>query len=150
VQEGQPREIYEQPSNDFVAGFVGQANLFSGTVARAAANLLDVDTRDGLIIRIALPPSSKPVKSGEPIFLSIRPEAIELRERGTDLHEVNRIEGQIAASAYQGSLVEYEILALGRTLKARVTNPKGKPLFQRGEQVTLLFAPEDVVLVPGS
>jgi spermidine/putrescine transport system ATP-binding protein len=33
VQIGSPREIYEQPTNQFVADFVGQTNFIRGTVA---------------------------------------------------------------------------------------------------------------------
>jgi iron(III) transport system ATP-binding protein len=34
AQEGAPRELYEQPRDPFVAGFMGDANRVSGTLAR--------------------------------------------------------------------------------------------------------------------
>ena len=148
VQEGKPREIYEQPSNEFVAGFVGQANLFAGRVAQCDGQTIEVHVVGGQVIHAVLPPSSMPLKSGEAVYLSIRPEALELRELGNVPAGLNQITGQISASAYQGAFVEYEILALGKAIKVHVANPKGKPLFQRHEQVAVQFAPEDVVLVP--
>jgi spermidine/putrescine ABC transporter ATP-binding subunit len=150
AQEGKPRAIYEEPADDFVAAFVGQANLFSGKVTQTTGQSLEVDAGGGLTVHLALSPASMPPEPGAAVWLSIRPEAVELSGPGTACGRVNRIEGQIVASAYQGSLVEYEIAALGRAIKARVTNPKGKPLFQSGEQVVVTFAPADVVLVPGS
>jgi hypothetical protein len=74
---------------------------------------------------------------------------------GSELHPApadpspipNRITGRVAASAYQGSLVEYEIESAGRTIRVNETNPKSKPLFQRGDQATVTFSFEDVGIV---
>jgi hypothetical protein len=51
---------------------------------------------------------------------------------------------------YRGSFVEYEILAGGRTIKANVVNPKGRAVFQPGARVSVGFAPEEIILVPGN
>jgi spermidine/putrescine ABC transporter ATP-binding subunit len=148
VQEGNPREIYETPADEFVATFVGQANLFSGKVTQCAGRIMDVDAGDGLIIRVTSP-STLP-KPGEAVLFTIRPEALEIREPGAVSREFNHIDGEVVASVYRGALVEYEILTGSRTLKANVVNPKGKPAFQRGERVSVRFAPEDMILVPGN
>ena len=150
VQEGKPREIYERPANEFIATFVGQANLFSGRVAQCDGGTIAVDAEDGLIIRVALSSSSALPKPGEAVFLTIRPEAVQIHEIGTVSHESNHIDGQVVASVYRGALIEYEILIGGRTIKANVVNPKGKLAFQYGERVTVRFVAEDVILVPGN
>lgn len=59
------------------------------------------------------------------------------------------LSGKVSALAYQGSSVEYEIEVRGKALKAHIVNPKGGPLFQRGEEVQVVFAPENVGLVHG-
>ena len=59
----------------------------------------------------------------------------------------NQFMGNVAALAYQGSYVEYEILLAGRSLKTYSINPKGKALFQRGDEVNVTFAADDVVIV---
>jgi spermidine/putrescine ABC transporter ATP-binding subunit len=148
AQEGKPREIYEQPADDFVAAFVGQSNLFSGKVTRREKSELEVELGDGVLIDVALPPAEAPPKAGARVVLSIRPEAIELHEDSGTPREHNRIKGEIVASAYQGSSIEYEVMAIGRTIKARTMNPKGKRLYQRGERVSVYFRAEDVVVVP--
>ena len=38
AQEGAPRELYEQPRDPFVAGFMGDANRVRGTLARRDAH----------------------------------------------------------------------------------------------------------------
>ncbi|MEK7341941.1 MAG: ABC transporter ATP-binding protein, partial [Candidatus Binatota bacterium] len=147
VQEGEPREIYEQPREKFVADFVGKSNLFSGTVVRAGDGMIEVETEEGLRIRAASPTPTPAGGAGKEILLNIRPEAIELIAAGETSTRTNRISGKVAASAYQGSFVEYEIEAQGRPIKANVINPKEKRLFRRGEEVSLIFDPEDVGVI---
>lgn len=149
IQQGKPREIYEQPADKFVAAFLGHANLFSGKVISSNEASIDVDVGGGLTIRAGgLPGSSRPL-AGEIAFLSVRPEAVDLQELTAVSRGVNHIEGQIIAAAYRGSLIEYEVAAGDHVVKAHVVNPKGKPLFERNQRVCLRFAPEDVTLVAG-
>ena len=148
VQEGTPQEIYEQPINEFVAAFVGESNLLSGKIVSLSGQWFDVDCGGAVIVRAALPRSAAPVQIGDRVFLSVRPEAIEISAAGAAPRAHNAIQGRLAASAYQGSYVEYEITALGKALKARAHNPKGKALFKAGAEVALTFAPADVVIVP--
>ena len=147
VQEGKPRDVYETPRDRFVASFVGKSNFFSGTVVHSSDRRLEVKTDEGFPIKAALPAGLKGVGQMRKLLLYVRPEAIELVVAGDQLPNENRISGRVAASAYQGSLVEYEIEAAGRIIKVNETNPKGKPLFQRGDDAILSFAAEDVGIV---
>jgi ABC-type Fe3+/spermidine/putrescine transport system ATPase subunit len=83
------------------------------------------------------------------VLLSVRPEAIEVIESSAVPSEHPAISGQLIASTYQGAFIEYEIAALGRSFKARAAHSKGKRLFERGEQVAISFATEDMVVIPG-
>jgi iron(III) transport system ATP-binding protein len=148
VQEGTPQEIYEQPINEFVAAFVGGSNLLSGKIVSLSGQWLDVDCGGAIIVRANLPNSGPPAQIGDRVFLSVRPEAIEISAAGAAPRARNAIQGRLAASAYQGSYVEYEITALGKAWKARAHNPKGKALFKTGAEVALTFAPDDVLIVP--
>jgi ABC-type Fe3+/spermidine/putrescine transport system ATPase subunit len=147
IQEGKPREIYETPRDRFVAAFVGKSNLFSGTIIRSLDGLLEIDTDEGFQIRASPPPGSKQPPDSRKVLLYVRPEAIGLVDSADRPPKENRITGRVAASAYQGSLVEYEIESAGRIIRVNETNPKGKPLFQRGDETTVTFAAEDVGIV---
>jgi len=146
VQQGKPREIYEQPADDFVAAFIGQSNLLPATIDEVHGKAITVTVAGGMKLELAMP-STAPVSAGETISLSVRPEAIELIDTGAESSSTNRIEGKIVASAYQGAVVEYEITALGKSLKARIANPKGKPLYERGDEIAFTFAAADVTLI---
>jgi iron(III) transport system ATP-binding protein len=147
VQEGAPREIYERPASEFVATFVGKANLFAGAVVRAMAGFIEVKTENGLSLRVARAASAPTLSNGQSILLSVRPEAIELGLPGAGSGDENLIAGQVTASAYQGSIVEYEIRIGNKSIRAHSVNPKGKAIFQGGQKVVARFAPEDVVII---
>ena len=69
VQDAPPQAIYDAPADDFVANFVGRANLLDG---KAAGPDL-VDTPVGLL---ATSPHGRP--AGAPVRVLVRPERIEL------------------------------------------------------------------------
>lgn len=150
VQEGQPREIYEQPANEFVADFVGQANLLSGIVRAMVENNLTVELAHGLDAEVSLQTLDGSTRLGDIVLIGIRPEAFRLIDPSTASPGLNRVEGTILASAYEGACVEYEIAALGKTIKARVTNPKTKRVFKPGEKIAVTFAAENVTLIPAN
>jgi iron(III) transport system ATP-binding protein len=148
VQEGAPRDIYERPADDFIAGFVGQTNLLPAQIMIAGVDRIAIELVNGPGFDL---PSSVPInllRAGDSIFLSVRPEAIALSKKNFTRDAFKRIDGKIVASAYQGAFIEYEIAALGKALKARVMNPKGKDQFQPGDEVAMTFAPEDILVVP--
>jgi iron(III) transport system ATP-binding protein len=147
VQEGTPREIYETPRERFVAEFVGAANLLAGEVQQVAPDLLTAKTDLGIEIRAvgafaSVPPTGR-------ILLTVRPEAMDVVPLGEPPDGRNRLEGTVVASAFQGAAIQYEVEVGGMLLRANVTNPKGKRIFQRGEAVAVVFAPEDVGIVGG-
>ena len=146
IQEGKPREIYERPRERFVADFVGKSNLFSGTIIRSMDGLLEIQTAEGFRIQAA-PPDATSAPDSKKVLLYIRPEAIDLSDRTVQPPGMNRIAGRVLASAYQGSLVEYEIESNGRIVRVNVINPKGKPLFQRGDDAAITFAAADVGII---
>ena len=147
VQQGKPREIYETPADDFVAAFIGQSNLLTARIDRVLGELVIVTVEGSMELKLRRPKTVKSIATGDAVILSVRPEAIELIDTKTESDRTTRIEGKIAASAYQGAFVEYEIIALGKLLKARVANPKEKPLFERGDEIAFSFAAADVTLI---
>jgi spermidine/putrescine ABC transporter ATP-binding subunit len=147
IQEGKPREIYEGPRERFVADFVGKSNLFSGTVIRSVDGLLEIQTTEGFRIQAAAPQRAGSAGHSEKVLLYVRPEAIDLIDTVAQAPGMNRIAGRVAASAYQGSLVEYEIESAGRIIRVNVINPKGKRLFQRGDEAIITFSAGDVGII---
>lgn len=71
-QLGTPTDIYDYPKTRFVAGFIGESNLFDGKVRDIRGDLLLVDTEAG-----ALSVRGEGFTLGEQLHISIRPEYVE-------------------------------------------------------------------------
>ena len=139
MQEGRPREIYERPRSRFVAAFVGDSNLFFGVTMRSGDSAVEILTDEGLTIRGAARPDAAP---GQKMILYVRPEAVAPAAVDDVSAEVNRLPGRVTAAAYQGSSVAYEIDVQGKSIRAHVVHPK--TLFERGDEVIVVFDPKDV------
>lgn len=142
VQTGSPRSVYERPEADFVAGFVGETNLFAGTMSTTDANTNEVHVDDGLVFAI-----SQPSTPAHEVFLSIRPERWRMTSGATSSRQ-NAITGVIAAAAYTGGATRYVVRSGGHDVIVRVPTTFDETERGLGEEVTLEVAAGDVVLVP--
>jgi multiple sugar transport system ATP-binding protein len=77
-QVGSPLELYHQPANLFVAGFIGTPKMgfLKGRVARADAGGCEVELAAGP--RLRLPLVGAGVKTGSEVTLGIRPEHLNI------------------------------------------------------------------------
>src|SRR5438552_2536905 len=133
VQEGAPRELYEQPKDVFVAGFMGEANRLRGTLRR-------IDERMGEVVLgpLTLKLAHRGLPAGE-VDVAIRPESIVIGE------DASGLAGTVRKSAYLGGLMEYTIgTALGDlfVIDMAVDHPRAA-----GAEVGLRFANHGVVAV---
>jgi multiple sugar transport system ATP-binding protein len=81
-QVGSPLELYHQPANLFVAGFLGTPKMafLKGTVSRADSHGCEVKLDAGTTLE--LPRSSAMLNVGDPVTLGIRPEHLDLAQPG--------------------------------------------------------------------
>jgi ABC-type sugar transport system ATPase subunit len=81
-QAGPPLELYENPANRFVGGFLGQPkmNLLRATVLAAGSGIEFRLTADGPAI--ATRPAGAGYAPGDAVELGIRPDAFMLKESG--------------------------------------------------------------------
>ena len=80
-QIGAPLDLYDNPANLFVAGFIGSPsmNFLGGKLARNGSGL-DVVLGDG--VRVPAPRSLRPDVEGRPVTLGVRPEHLAVRDSG--------------------------------------------------------------------
>ncbi len=81
VEQGTPREIYEQPVRRFTADFIGENNLLAGRVAEVQGERVDVDLG---FASIAVMAAGAPVSAGAEVSVSIRSELLQLVSPGGD------------------------------------------------------------------
>ena len=102
-QIGPPDELYEEPVNAFVAGFIGESNLFEGVAAGRKGDQLTVrlDSRTETTLTW-----QENITEGERVSFCIRPEKLFFVD---DAATRNTISGTIVESIYVGETKRYSI-----------------------------------------
>jgi iron(III) transport system ATP-binding protein len=121
VQVGTPQEIYRQPSNIFVAGFIGEANLVKGTVTDLAdggdgSEFVAVDTEFGRVHAVA----TTPVAVEELVTVVIRPENLHLHAHHFDGAPVNQVTGVVESATFAGAHTDLVLCCSGARLRAQL------------------------------
>lgn len=106
-QVGSPIEVYRHPVNEFVAGFIGEANFVKGRVASVSPSALAVDTPIGLF-EVQPANAVRDFKAGEETTLCIRPEGVVVSPERTGA--ANVFAGTLESSSYQGEVAQHSIL----------------------------------------
>jgi|KBSMisStaDraftv2_1062788.scaffolds.fasta_scaffold19539_2 iron(III) transport system ATP-binding protein len=137
AQEGAPRELYEQPRDAFVAGFMGDANRVRGVIVRRDATRADVKLGP---VTLSLPHGG--AADGE-CEVAIRPEAIELKYNGDA-----PIAATVTKASYLGQLMEYTLdTPIGALFV--ISTAVDRPLAV-GASVGVALANHGVVVIPGA
>ncbi len=144
-QVGNAEEIYERPKTRFVAGFIGETNVISGTVCQDSNGLPTAMDASGL--RVALPLSDRLREVGSPISISIRPEKIHM---GQVAPSANRFTGTIIDEIYKGSSSIFVVRILnGLTVRAECQMRNSKADFRVGDKPDLGWLPGNSVILEG-
>ena len=78
-QVGRPADIYENPASDFIARFLGEANLIEGTIDKVQEGVAVLRTAGGLGLRARTADGAAP---GARAQLFVRPERVAMRRGG--------------------------------------------------------------------
>jgi len=96
-QNAPPRDIYRYPTDPFVAGFIGENNLFTGRVTALEGRCASIDVDDvGIVAGSAV----ASYEIGEMVTLAIRPEEVVLGE-GVEACK-NQYRGIVTECIYHG------------------------------------------------
>ena len=121
-QIGKPDDIYEQPANRFVAGFIGSVNLFEGVI--------DEDLPEYVTVRTADFPAPIYVGhgitgyEGQPVAFALRPEKVHIA-KDEPAGDTNKAFGVVEDIAYFGSHSVYHVrLPSGAKILSNFANMK--------------------------
>ncbi len=100
VQVGTPAEIYERPADRFVATFIGETNILSGTMVDLEDDVATIETKDAGRIRTASP---RGAAAKDLVQCTIRPERIRItRSRPDRCDTRNCLAGKVEETIYTG------------------------------------------------
>jgi iron(III) transport system ATP-binding protein len=135
AQDGAPRELYEAPNSEFVAGFMGEANRVEGRLEVLEGPMGVVSLGS---LRLHLPHRAQSIGR---VAVAIRPESIVVRPAGG-----GGLKATVTKVAYLGAVIEYslvselgELFAIGSDVKT---------VFAPGQVVSVTLADHGVMIVP--
>ena len=135
VQQGSPREIFEAPADEFVADFIGNANLVDGEIRSANGK-----TANCLIGGAAVDLPYAGTRTG-PVRIALRPEAIALQVASGDAALI----GEVSRATYLGREMQYAIQSeLGELF---VVCHRLDQIFPRGARVGLQLKAHGAAIV---
>lgn len=105
-QIGTPAEIYEAPRSSFVAAFIGDTNFFEGEARELVGKDYSRLKIEGFPDLVCF--NDKNITTGNPVFLSVRPEKFGIgRTRPTLNSNHNIVPGRVEDVIYLGNLTKY-------------------------------------------
>ncbi|PWJ82273.1 putative spermidine/putrescine transport system ATP-binding protein [Pseudaminobacter salicylatoxidans] len=145
-QFGSPRDIYERPASQTVAGFIGRSNTIAGTITETlGADSYKVETSCGTIGTHG--PSG--LARGADVRVMIRPENIRTGRHGeaadAPASDENILGGSVVSATYQGNATQLQVrMASGDGM---VVDVSGRDSLAVGDQVTLRFSSRNAWLL---
>ena len=133
-----PTEIYEHPKTRFVAGFIGESNIFDGKVIAKDGEILTVETAEG-----NLQVCGADFAVGEEMHVSIRPEYLEVSP--TPVNGFT-LEGSIKDFIYQGSVVKTAVDLKGG-MEVKYSRFEQDQTVSEGAKVYAYWKPEKAVAI---
>lgn len=126
-QVGSPKKIYDEPSNAFVANFIGESNLLPGSmIADFKVSFLGVTVAC----------EDKGFAKNEPVDVVIRPEDIVLLAEGD---AAAQLRGCVTSSIFKGTYYEMEVVTGGYEFTVQSTVERNV-----GENVGLRVEPNGI------
>ena len=139
-QIADPREIYNRPQNRFVASFMGTTNLFEGAKKAGAGGEALVLSDEGIEIAVG----AQVMPDGDKVYVSIRPEALELSTPQDGAERPNQWKGKVVHSTFLGESTIFSVEVSGKALEIHAEPTQ---MFETGQEVLVSAEPERCVVV---
>jgi spermidine/putrescine transport system ATP-binding protein len=147
-QIGTPTEIYDRPATVFVAGFIGQANLWHGRqTGRANRDYVEVDI---LGTTLKARPGDTLIETGGQATLMVRPERVRVTmEQPTG--DLAAVPAKVVDLTFQGPVLRLSLAAAdGSPVVAHVGPEQDLPMLRPGDDVYVGWAPDASLVLPAA
>jgi spermidine/putrescine transport system ATP-binding protein len=138
-----PQEMYDRPMSRYVADFIGETNLISGTVRRSDGQKIELEVA-GVTLGALM---SRPMRSGSEGWLSIRPEFLLVAPEGGAIPAGhNRLPATARDTVFVGAITKlYATLADGAQIVIHAE--RGEHMIQPGQAIQIHWSAERGVCV---
>ena len=151
-QIGTPTEIYDRPASVFVAGFIGQANLWDGRqTGRTNRDYVEVDIL-GATLRAR--PGETAVEAGGRATVMVRPERVRVSTdppAGSETGHPAVVRATVTDLVFQGPVLRLSLEAVdGSPIVAHVGPEQDLPLLRPGDEVHVSWSPDAALVLPAA
>ncbi len=145
-QLGAPEEVYERPSTEFVASFLGASNLIGARLVERGTGQAQVRLDGGDVVRL---PAERIPEGRDTIKVGVRPEKLHLEPTTQPAREgMNSLTGRVVEASYLGVSHQYTIEGPnGAAVTVYVQNLGATHPPTLGETVRLTWTPEHTFVV---
>jgi spermidine/putrescine transport system ATP-binding protein len=133
-QLGPANELYEHPNSKFVATFLGETNIFEGTL-KVDGNEAILQSENGIKVQLNV----DGVQSQDGAAIAVRPERVQLAAPG-ELTTENVWEGEVVERIYKGSNQQYYVDIGGMELHVDRQLDEEERSFTEGDTVAVGFS----------
>ena len=142
-QVAEPETLYEQPHNRFVANFIGQTNLLSGTVESVSGEKVTLLTPDG--VKVEAVAREEGLEIDAEVHAAVRPEKIRFGDTGD-----NVCAAIVRQVVYMGVSTQYITeLSGGERLVLYQQNVHDASGFELGEEVSVAWDARNCLVLGG-
>jgi ABC-type Fe3+/spermidine/putrescine transport system ATPase subunit len=144
-QVADPLTIATRPATELVARFMGDNNIFRGTVSERDGDRLVIQDEHGVRASVRAPGDER--GPGDAAMVAVRAAAVEIDDAGAPA-TVNVADCEIIFVEFLGDLVKVHLTAGGERLLAKVPGDRYPALRGReGERLRITWKEEDVQLL---
>ena len=139
VQIDVAEDLYDHPCNEFVARFIGRANLLDGKLTSVDAEKVAVEVLGQTIVVTGAPDGSK---AGDAVRVMIRPERIAIARGG-----LQGVAAIVVTRTFLGEKTDYHVAIGEHSIQATMFGQSRASAFAPGDTVRLTFPAENIHLI---
>ncbi len=141
-QVANPRDIYNNPVNGFVASFVGENNILKGSIGTTSAGMASFATSIGTFT------ARLPAPATENLKLYVRPEHMLLSDQGG---AENSVPVTLSEVSFEGNFISvHAVTDNGTTLVAEMRNDGSASVPASGAKMHMTFDAKNCSVLPDS
>ncbi len=143
-QVGAPMELYDQPANLFVAGFLGTANVLEGRVEAQEGRPV-FRTGDGIEVPLSEAAAGPCSIVFRPQNLVIVPEGAEPRGNAGAV----KLSGVVRHREFLGGIIRYAVALAGSVILVDDSHQRGQVTLNPGDRADLFLSNTEIVALAG-
>jgi spermidine/putrescine transport system ATP-binding protein len=147
AQLASPQDLYQRPTDQQIASFIGVMNFVDGKLLKIGAKTLEVDA--GPIGKVSIKPDQmpKPLDPGK-VTIGIRPEMLTILFEASDKAEIE-LKGKVIETSYYGDMTYYtiKIEQIDEPVTISMRNTAGRKILEISEVTRLGLGAESLVLL---